>query len=415
MRCSIPTSGPSRATARDGRPPRRRLCRPRQRLRTLLQLSVGAALRAANGRVHAGCNVENAAFPQGQCAEASAIGAMVAAGDREIVEAVVIGGGPDLCSPCGGCRQRLAEFAAPETPIHLCGPEGLRRTVTLGELLPFAFSDRNLGAGRPRRPGGAPSLRRPRPARCRRARVPASAPSPRGSRTRSRSITPTSRTSHARRPGPRRPDGARPVCRRAGRGAAGPRPPLRGLAAGASSAGSLPSRTSASGPSFSPTPRARCGPPSVRARSSWSRTTSTFRVRTRSPACVARSRASSTWARPTIPPCARFWPGRLADRPAAADRGLPRPPRPKLRDPGRDPRLPNARRRPRRHVDRARDHRRPRAGPEGCRDLGRDQPRRRIAPEPLSHAQTLAASAGASADLARLLRAALPEIARAAT
>ena len=72
-----------------------------------------------------------------------------AAGDREIVEAVVIGGGPDLCSPCGGCRQRLAEFAAPETPIHLCGPEGLRRTVTLGELLPLAFSGRNLGAGAP--------------------------------------------------------------------------------------------------------------------------------------------------------------------------------------------------------------------------------------------------------------------------
>src|SRR4051812_8140511 len=107
---------------------------------------VGAALRAASGRVHAGCNVENAAFPQGQCAEVSAIGAMVAAGDREIVEAVVIGGGPDLCSPCGGCRQRLAEFAAPEAPIHLCEPEGLRRTGTLGELLPLAFSGRNLGA-----------------------------------------------------------------------------------------------------------------------------------------------------------------------------------------------------------------------------------------------------------------------------
>src|SRR3954454_22305453 len=110
---------------------------------------VGAALRATSGRVYAGCNVENAAFPQGQCAEASAIGAMVAGGDREIVEAVVIGGGPDLCSPCGGCRQRLAEFAAPETPIHLCVPEGLRRTVTLGELLPLAFSGRNLGAAAP--------------------------------------------------------------------------------------------------------------------------------------------------------------------------------------------------------------------------------------------------------------------------
>src|SRR5919202_2457338 len=72
---------------------------------------VGAARRAASGRVHAGCNVENAAYPQGQCAEASAIGVMVAAGDRDIVEAAVIGGGEGLCSPCGGCRQRLVEFA----------------------------------------------------------------------------------------------------------------------------------------------------------------------------------------------------------------------------------------------------------------------------------------------------------------
>lgn len=106
---------------------------------------VGAALRGASGRVFAGCNVENAAFPQGQCAEASAIGVMATAGEREIVEVAVVGGGEDLCSPCGGCRQRLVEFAAPEVPIHLCGPEGLRRTVTMGELLPYAFSGRNLG------------------------------------------------------------------------------------------------------------------------------------------------------------------------------------------------------------------------------------------------------------------------------
>ena len=85
---------------------------------------VGAALRAASGRVHAGCNVENAAFPQGQCAEASAIGAMVAAGDREIVEAVVIGGGPDLCSPCGGCRQRLPSSRPRRRRSISAGPKG---------------------------------------------------------------------------------------------------------------------------------------------------------------------------------------------------------------------------------------------------------------------------------------------------
>jgi purine nucleotide phosphorylase/homotetrameric cytidine deaminase len=106
---------------------------------------VGAALRAASGRIYAGCNVENAAFPQGQCAEASAIGAMVTAGEREIVAIAVVGGGDGLCTPCGGCRQRLVEFAGPETPVHLCCPEGLRQTVTLGELLPLAFSGRNLG------------------------------------------------------------------------------------------------------------------------------------------------------------------------------------------------------------------------------------------------------------------------------
>ena len=100
---------------------------------------VGACLRAAGGALHAGCNVENASHPVGQCAEATAIGAMVAAGDRRIVEVVVLTEGPALCPPCGRYRQQLAEFAAPDTPVHLCGPEGVRRTVTLGELLPLAF------------------------------------------------------------------------------------------------------------------------------------------------------------------------------------------------------------------------------------------------------------------------------------
>jgi cytidine deaminase len=100
---------------------------------------VGACLRAASGRLHAGCNVENASYPVGQCAEATAIGALVAAGDRRIVEAVIMSEGAHPCPPCGRCRQQLAEFAGPDTPIHLCGPEGVRVTTTLGALLPMAF------------------------------------------------------------------------------------------------------------------------------------------------------------------------------------------------------------------------------------------------------------------------------------
>ncbi len=109
---------------------------------------VGAAIRTGDGRVFAGCNVENAAYPQGQCAEASAIGVMVANGARRIAAVVVIGGEEGdgmLCSPCGGCRQKLREFAGPDTPVHLCGPEGLRRTVTVAELLPHSFGPDNLG------------------------------------------------------------------------------------------------------------------------------------------------------------------------------------------------------------------------------------------------------------------------------
>ncbi|MGQ9367234.1 cytidine deaminase [Azospirillum sp. ST 5-10] len=109
---------------------------------------VGAALRTDSGAVFAGANVENAAYPQGQCAEASAIGAMVAAGERRIAAVVVMGGEAAdglLCTPCGGCRQRLREFAADDAPVHVCGPEGLRRTFTLGELLPHSFGPDILG------------------------------------------------------------------------------------------------------------------------------------------------------------------------------------------------------------------------------------------------------------------------------
>ena len=123
---------------------------------------VGAALRGAGGGLYAGGNVENAAFPQGQCAEASAIGAMVAAGETRIVEALVLGGDDALCTPCGGCRQRLREFVGPELPIHLCGPAGPRRTVTLGELLPLSFGPDNLGGPAAPRPATAAEVVRER-------------------------------------------------------------------------------------------------------------------------------------------------------------------------------------------------------------------------------------------------------------
>jgi homotetrameric cytidine deaminase len=100
---------------------------------------VGAALRGADGNVYAGSNVENAAYPQGQCAETSAIGALIAAGQKEITEVAVVAEQVDFCSPCGGCRQRLAEFAKPDTPVHLGRPGGPRKTTTVGELLPLAF------------------------------------------------------------------------------------------------------------------------------------------------------------------------------------------------------------------------------------------------------------------------------------
>jgi len=105
---------------------------------------VGAALRTASGAVFSGCNVENAAYPQGACAEAGAIAAMAAAGERRIAEILVIGEGDALCTPCGGCRQRIREFADASTPIHVAGPEGVRRTFTLGELLPYSFGPDHL-------------------------------------------------------------------------------------------------------------------------------------------------------------------------------------------------------------------------------------------------------------------------------
>ena len=106
---------------------------------------VGAALLTAEGEIFSGCNVENAAYPQGACAEAGAIAAMALAGRRRIAEVLVIGGGTGLCTPCGGCRQRLREFAGPDVTIHVAGPEGVRASFTLAELLPQSFGPENLG------------------------------------------------------------------------------------------------------------------------------------------------------------------------------------------------------------------------------------------------------------------------------
>jgi homotetrameric cytidine deaminase len=106
---------------------------------------VGAALRTPSGAVHVGANVENAAYPQGQCAEASAIGALVAAGEGEIAAVAVVAERLEFCPPCGGCRQRLSEFARADTPVYLGRPGGSLRTTTVGELLPLAFDEEALG------------------------------------------------------------------------------------------------------------------------------------------------------------------------------------------------------------------------------------------------------------------------------
>jgi cytidine deaminase len=106
---------------------------------------VGAAIRAPSGAIYAGCNVENAAYPQGSCAEAGAIAAMALAGERRIVDIVVIGDGEDLCTPCGGCRQRIREFADAATRIHIAGLDGVRASFTLDELLPHSFGPGHLG------------------------------------------------------------------------------------------------------------------------------------------------------------------------------------------------------------------------------------------------------------------------------
>ena len=110
------------------------------------KFKVGAAVRAPSGAIYAGANVENAAYPQSQCAEASALGALVAAGESAITAVAVVADRGQECTPCGGCRQRLAEFGGPQTPIYLGRPGATPRKVTLGELLPLSFGREALEA-----------------------------------------------------------------------------------------------------------------------------------------------------------------------------------------------------------------------------------------------------------------------------
>jgi cytidine deaminase len=105
---------------------------------------VGAALRTSSGAVFSGCNVENAAFPQGTCAEAGAIAAMALAGERTIDVIVTVCDGDLLSTPCGGCRQKIREFASAGTLIHAAGPDGVRTTYTIEQLLPDSFGPDNL-------------------------------------------------------------------------------------------------------------------------------------------------------------------------------------------------------------------------------------------------------------------------------
>jgi cytidine deaminase len=108
---------------------------------------VGAAILTRNGRVFSGANVDNAAFPETACAEANAIGAMVTAGEREVAAVLVVGGrddAPGLCTPCGGCRQRLAEFSNDATLVLLADSQAVRETVPLFSLLPKSFGPNSL-------------------------------------------------------------------------------------------------------------------------------------------------------------------------------------------------------------------------------------------------------------------------------
>jgi len=108
------------------------------------KFKVGVAIKTIDGSVFSGVNVENAAYPEGTCAEAAAIAAMCTAGQREIVEVYVIADCKEPVPPCGGCRQRIREFAAADVPVLVADPNGLQARFTLEDLLPESFGPENL-------------------------------------------------------------------------------------------------------------------------------------------------------------------------------------------------------------------------------------------------------------------------------
>lgn len=110
------------------------------------KFQVGAAVLDDQGRIHSGCNVENAAYPEGVCAEAGALSAMVLAGSTHARAVLVVGAGGQWITPCGGCRQKLREFCAPGTPIFTANTSAMGPCYTLAELLPESFGPDHLGA-----------------------------------------------------------------------------------------------------------------------------------------------------------------------------------------------------------------------------------------------------------------------------
>ncbi len=108
---------------------------------------VGAALRAANGQVFVGCNVENVAYPEGCCSEAGAISAMVAGGQQKIIEILVVAEADPVVSPCGGCRQKLAEFGDPDMTVYLADLSGVQAKWRLADILPATFGKDHLRSG----------------------------------------------------------------------------------------------------------------------------------------------------------------------------------------------------------------------------------------------------------------------------
>jgi len=108
------------------------------------QFPVGAAVLGGSGKIYNGCNVENASYPEGVCAEAAAIAAMVAGGDRKIVQICIVCKSGSWAPPCGGCRQKIREFGTADTKVFVCSLDGRQELFSLGELLPNSFGPDNL-------------------------------------------------------------------------------------------------------------------------------------------------------------------------------------------------------------------------------------------------------------------------------